>query len=213
MKGIKKLSLVDQVYEQLKSEIVTLKRPLGTKLNVNELQEVLGVSCTPIREAVNRLQQDGLVTYENNVGAHILYLTAKDVEEIQYVGCLLHCEAAGLAIAREDREKTAAELAARLEDYKTVKTPQAESAAVTQFFKVFYQHCGNSRLEKSLFAIQGQQILLRNMYAAALCERASDAEVFRAITEAFSRGDLPSVKLLIKQNVERMNEIIIKSLG
>lgn len=213
MKGIKKLSLVDQVYEQLKSEIVTLKRPLGTKLNVNELQEVLGVSCTPIREAVNRLQQDGLVTYENNVGAHILYLTAKDVEEIQYVGCLLHCEAAGLAIAREDREKTAAELAARLEDYKTVKTPQAESAAVTQFFKVFYKHCGNSRLEKSLFAIQGQQILLRNMYAAALCERASDAEVFQAITEAFSRGDLPSVKLLIKQNVERMNEIIIKSLG
>ena len=213
MKGIKKFSLVDQVYEQLKSEIVTLKRPMGSKLNVNELQEVLGVSCTPIREAVNRLQQDGLVTYENNVGAHILDLTPKDVEEIQHVGCLLHCEAAKLSMEKEDREKTAAELSARLEDYKAVKTPQAESAAVTQLFKVFYKHCGNSRLEKSLFAIQGQQILLRNMYAAALTERASDAEVFSALTQAFASGDLPSVRLLITQNVQRMNDIIIKSLA
>ena len=53
----------------LRGDIITLRRPLGSKLNVNELQDELGVSCTPIREAVNRLQQEGLVVYENNVGA------------------------------------------------------------------------------------------------------------------------------------------------
>ena len=211
MKGIKKLSLVDQVYDQLKNEIVTLKRPLGSKLNVNELQDVLGVSCTPIREAVNRLQQDGLVNYENNVGAHILQISARDVEEIQYVGCLLHCEAAKLSMER-DRDRTAADLAARLEDYKAARTAQAEALAVNQLFKVFYKHCGNARLEKSLFAIQGQQILLRNIYAAALEERASDAELFQAVVDAFGRGDLPSVRLLITQNVERMNKTIISTL-
>ena len=211
MKGIKKLSLVDQVYDQLRSEIVTLKRPLGTKLNVNELQDVLGVSCTPIREAVNRLQQDGLVTYENNVGAHVLDLTSKDVEEIQHVGCLLHCEAADLAM-KLDKDKTAAELAARLEDYKSAKTPQQESSAVTNYIKVFYKHCGNSRLEKSLFAIQGQQQLLRNMYANACAERASDAELFEALTKAFANGDMPQVRLLLQQNVAHMNDVIIKAL-
>ena len=59
---IKRYSLVDQVHDQLRKDIVSLQLPLGSKVNVNELQETLGVSCTPIREAVNRLQQEGLVT-------------------------------------------------------------------------------------------------------------------------------------------------------
>jgi DNA-binding GntR family transcriptional regulator len=63
-----KRSLVDQVYEELRKEIVTLKYPLGSKINVNELQNEMGVSCTPIREAINRLQQEGLIVYKNKLG-------------------------------------------------------------------------------------------------------------------------------------------------
>ena len=66
MAAIKKRSLVDQVYEMLRGDIITLRRPLGSKLNVNELQDELGVSCTPIREAVNRLQQEGLIEFYRN---------------------------------------------------------------------------------------------------------------------------------------------------
>ena len=72
MARIKKASLVDQIYSRLREDIITLKIPMGTRLNVNELQSELGVSCTPIREAVNRLQQEELVIYENNVGARVL---------------------------------------------------------------------------------------------------------------------------------------------
>ena len=60
MAKLKKESLVDQVYARLRGDIITLKLPLGSHVNVNELQDKLGVSCTPIREAVNRLQQEGL---------------------------------------------------------------------------------------------------------------------------------------------------------
>ena len=59
MLSIKKRSLVDMVYEKLREAIIQLQLPLGSKLNVNELQEKIGVSCTPIREAINRLQQEG----------------------------------------------------------------------------------------------------------------------------------------------------------
>lgn len=90
MAAIKKRSLVDQVYEMLRGDIITLRRPLGSKLNVNELQDELGVSCTPIREAVNRLQQEGLVVYENNVGAHILDLDQHDITEIEQLAMTLH---------------------------------------------------------------------------------------------------------------------------
>lgn len=98
MAAIKKRSLVDQVYEMLRGDIITLRRPLGSKLNVNELQDELGVSCTPIREAVNRLQQEGLVVYENNVGAHILDLDQHDITEIEQLAMTLHCAAIRLAM-------------------------------------------------------------------------------------------------------------------
>ena len=61
MSSIKKRSLVDQVYERLRSDIISLKLPLGSRVNVNELQESLGVSCTPIREALRRLERQMLL--------------------------------------------------------------------------------------------------------------------------------------------------------
>ena len=78
---------------------VTLELPLGSRVNVNEWQESLGVSCPPIREAINRLQQEGLIVYENNVGARVLTLDARDVEEITQLATTLHCAAARLSMA------------------------------------------------------------------------------------------------------------------
>ena len=61
MAVIKRVSLVDQVYEKLRERIVQLKIPFGSKLNVSKLQEEYGVSSTPVREALNRLLNEGLI--------------------------------------------------------------------------------------------------------------------------------------------------------
>ena len=83
MAVLKKQSLVDQIYDQIRLGIITLKMPLGSRLNVSELQEKYGVSSTPIREAINRLQKEGLVEYENNIGARVVSISEDDVKEIQ----------------------------------------------------------------------------------------------------------------------------------
>ena len=124
MAAIKKRSLVDQVYEMLRGDIITLRRPLGSKLNVNELQDELGVSCTPIREAVNRLQQEGLVVYENNVGAHILDLDQHDITEIEQLAMTLHCAAIRLAMAHGDRAAIVTGLEKYLEEYRRARNVQ-----------------------------------------------------------------------------------------
>lgn len=93
MAAIKKQSLVDQIYQRLRENIITMQLPLGSHLNVNELQSQMGVSCTPIREAINRLQQEGLVVYENNVGARVLMLDEHDVREIQELAATLQVTA------------------------------------------------------------------------------------------------------------------------
>ncbi len=210
MAGIKKSSLVDQVYQQLKKEIITLCRPLGSRLNVSELQRELGVSCTPIREAMNRLQQEGLVVNENNIGVRVLSLTGHDVVEIQQLACTLHSKAIDLSMQVGDRKVMLGELEKHLKEYEEAKVPQEEVNAVHQFIGSFYRHCGNGRLDHSMLAIQGQQLLLRHMYAHQLPKRAADLRYYQEILEAVRRGDTEAVQTALQESTDKATEILLK---
>lgn len=212
MAAIQKRSLVDQVYERLRSDIITLQVPLGSKINVNELQDTLGVSCTPIREAINRLQQEGLITYENNVGARVLTLEPKDVEDIQLLATTLHCAAAKLAMDRGDHAEMSKQLRRRLEEFRSANTPAALVDAVHHFIEVFYIHCGNRRLDRSMLSIQGQQLILRNLYAGHGVDREVDCADFERICEGVENGDSNEVYLAIRANAARLEKAVIASL-
>ncbi len=165
MARIKKASLVDQIYTKLREDIITLKIPMGTRLNVNELQEDLGVSCTPIREAVNRLQQEELVIYENNVGARVLTLDKHDVREIHELALTLQQAAVRLSMQNGDTDEMLDAIEEQVERYEAARSPRESVKAVHNLIGVFYHHCGNQRLDRSMIAIQGQVLLLRHIYA------------------------------------------------
>lgn len=165
MARIKKASLVDQIYSKLREDIITLKIPMGTRLNVNELQTELGVSCTPIREAVNRLQQEELVRYENNVGARVLTLDEHDVREIHELAVTLQQAAVRLSMKNGDIDQMLDEIEEQIDRYEAARTPRESVRAVHNLIGVFYHHCGNRRLDRSMIAIQGQVLLLRHIYA------------------------------------------------
>ena len=165
MASIKRASLVDQTYQKLREDIITMKIPMGTRLNANELQAELGVSSTPIREALNRLRQEELIVNENNIGASVLTLDSHDVREIHELALTLQQAAAQLAMKNGDREVMAQEIAAQIDRYQNARTPRDRVKAVHNLIAVFYHHCGNRRLDRSMVAIQGQVLLLRYIYA------------------------------------------------
>lgn len=210
MSAIKKSSLVDQVYQKLRTEIIMLKRPMGSKLNVNDLQEELEVSCTPIREAINRLQQEGLVIYENNKGAHVLLLQEHDVLEIQQLAVTLHCAAARLAMVNGDRTEIATELEKHLEEYKTARNVQSEVMAINRFMGTFYHNCGNQRLDKSMISIQGQQLLLRYIYAGCTPERGKLWADYQRMLDAVLRGDTEDLCAAIQENADKATPVLLE---
>ena len=208
MLSIKKQSLVDMVYDKLREAIIQLKLPLGSKLNVNELQNQIGVSCTPIREAINRLQQEGLVVYENNVGAHIISLEPHDVLEIQQLAMTLHCAAIRLAMVNGDREVIVSELKERLEEYVHARNPHDEVMAVKEFLGTYYHNCGNRRLDRHMLAIQGQQTLLRYIFASCVPQRAADTAVFQRMLLDTINGDADSVCDMLQKYTDHMTLIV-----
>lgn len=165
MAKIVKQSLAEQIYTVLRKDILTLNYPLGSRINVNEVQEKLGVSSTPFREALNRLTQDGLVVMVPNVGASVMVLTPKDVEEIEEAAFILQKAAIRLSLERGDQTKMLAEIETCIQRYASARSARECVKPVFDLIGTFYHFCGNRRLDSTMIAIQGQVLLLRYIYA------------------------------------------------
>jgi DNA-binding GntR family transcriptional regulator len=96
--------VTDWVYEELKLAIVNLRLAPGDPLREAALAEQLGVSKTPIREALTRLEQDGLVETTSFKGAAVTVYSRRDLEEIYELRELLEVAAIRRAATAMDEQ-------------------------------------------------------------------------------------------------------------
>ena len=99
--------LREQVYQQIKHDIITCKLSPGEPLSENQFLDRFQVSKTPIREALTSLVQDGLVEYTPNRGFMVTTVSVADIQEIFDTRIVIETELFRLAIRRisdaEDR--------------------------------------------------------------------------------------------------------------
>ena len=95
------------VYEELKRQILVGEIPPGTRMMEVELADEMGVSRTPIREAIRKLEKEGLVTIEPRRGAYASDISIKDMLDVLEVRQDLEGMAAALAAQKvtEDEKK------------------------------------------------------------------------------------------------------------
>jgi DNA-binding GntR family transcriptional regulator len=99
---------VERAYEAIRGGIFSGEHPAGSRLREEELAERIGVSRTPVREALRRLDAEGLVEFLPNRGAHVASWSEDDLREIFGLRALLESFGARLAAERIDRETLAA---------------------------------------------------------------------------------------------------------
>lgn len=97
-----------QVYGALRDAIISARFAPGRQLSENELAEWLGVSRTPVREALVRLQDDRLVEIVPQLGTFVTRISMSAVADAQFVREALECAAVRLAAERASREDVAA---------------------------------------------------------------------------------------------------------
>jgi DNA-binding GntR family transcriptional regulator len=97
----------DEVYRTLKSQIQTGQLAPGAHLVEDTLSAQYGVSRTPVRNALRRLGDDGLVTVEPNRGAFVASWTSDDTAEVMAIRAMLEAHAAALAAERRTPEQLA----------------------------------------------------------------------------------------------------------
>jgi DNA-binding GntR family transcriptional regulator len=92
-------TLHEQAYRKIKKLILQNDFMPGEYLSINSLATALGISHTPVREALARLQTDGLIHYESNRRLRVSDITEEDVSQVYDVRKILEPHAATLVIA------------------------------------------------------------------------------------------------------------------
>src|SRR5436190_15819605 len=90
------------VYDALREAIVTTELEPGRQISENEIADMLGVSRTPVREALARLRDDQLVQIVPQLGTFVSRISVAGVDDAQFLREALECSAVRLAAERVD---------------------------------------------------------------------------------------------------------------
>ncbi len=144
---LKNYSLADQVFERLEKDILSGKYPHGSLLTENGLSAELGVSRTPIREAIGRLEQERLLV-ETGKGIKVVGVTKDDLLDIMEIRLRLDGIAArrcAVRIRPEELEELRQTLELQ-EFYLKKSNPESMKAMDSQFHEIIYRYSGSSAL-------------------------------------------------------------------
>ena len=97
---IQRKRATDEVYEAMRQAIITSVFKPGERLQVDEIAHKLGVSLTPVRQALQQLSTEGLVEIHARSGTYVTTVSTQDIEETFEIRCALECLAGERAIRR-----------------------------------------------------------------------------------------------------------------
>lgn len=139
----------DVAFENVKQRILENRMPAGTQMLESELATLLQMSRTPVREAMVRLEQEGLVDVRPRHGMRVLPVNAADMREIYQVLTSLEAVAAGLLAARGLTPEEDDALCGAIDDMVqslAADDLKAWAGADRRFHHLLASFCGNRRL-------------------------------------------------------------------
>ncbi|MBQ1423216.1 MAG: GntR family transcriptional regulator [Lachnospiraceae bacterium] len=219
MAVVKRLSLVDQVYDALRDRIVSLKIPFGSKLNVSRLQEEYGVSSTPVREALNRLMNEGLVEFDNNVGAHVIDFNTEHVREFQEISFAYQMLAARNALRNGNAKEMADEIEGYIEEYRASTGVVESCRCIRNILDVFYKNADNTRLLNNVTMLKGPDEIMHALFAIPREKGGSGGgyhsgiQYFETIHEAVLEEDFSKICDGLEGHQLWSREYILKNLN
>ncbi len=111
-------SLGQDVYEKLKQAIVNGDLPPDSRLIESHMANVLGISRTPVREAIHKLEREGLLRHNPSGGFSIVGLTRSDIEETFGIRSVLESYAARLAATHHKGDEELDPLDQKIHEYQ-----------------------------------------------------------------------------------------------
>ena len=154
----------ERIYTAIRNDILNKTLVSGEKLTIKKLHEMYGVSSSPIREALFRLQQDGLIEYRSNAGMRVIEFTRQDLAEIYMLLTEFDVIALRAATTTTRRLSTLAALELCMERARASIENNYWNYYSDAFHSILYEEAQNGRLTDAARKIRIQSTIFSNQY-------------------------------------------------
>ena len=207
----KTISLADQVFEHLETDILSGKYQKGENLTESKLSLELGVSRTPIREALRRLEQEHLIE-ESPKGMVVVGISENDLSDIFEIRAALEGKAAFLAAKNytDGQIDIVREALEFQEFYLSKQDPDHIKSMDSRFHETIYKMSGSTIFYDVLMPLH-KKILKYRKASVTDAERAvASVSEHRAIYEALLARDAQLASRLVNEHLENAYKHIVK---
>lgn len=209
------LPLRDVVFNTLRRAILKGELKPGERLMEIALADKLGVSRTPIREAIRKLELEGLVVMAPRKGAKVASITERDLNDVLEVRKGMEVLAISLACKRITGEEL--EKLERIEKkfQRLIESGNLTELAETdvKFHDTIYQATNNQRLVQLLNNLREQMYRYRMEYLKDIAVRRTLAEEHKAICQALRKRDEQEAQKYVGVHIDNQQQAIIRSLN
>lgn len=196
--------IVSDVYELIRADIMSLRIPPDTHISIDDLSRKLGVSQTPIREALSRLEATGLVTKRHFVGYYCSpQLDRRQLDELYEMRLLLEPYAARCAATRMDdaQLQQVAQLAKAMEPGESRQSYDRFAVQDSELHDLIALGSGNSLVSDSLARLHTHLHIFRLRFHGEVTREASTEHA--ALVEALLARDAAAAEAAMREHIEK----------
>lgn len=215
MDALRRPTLADQAYEELQDKIVSGQLTAGQRLMADQLAEALAISQTPVKEALVRLEQEGLVEVASRRASTVRRFTLSDIEEIYEARLLLELHAATSGI---EKGAVTGDFVERLEQVfreqmlcveRRSEDGLAEAISLDRAFHELIVGLGRNRLISGWHRVVQRQMQTVRNYSLHQYDLGRARREHGAIVAAFAARDREAiVQALVTHLTASRNEIL-----
>lgn len=208
------IPLRDVIFNTLRDAIVSGDLKPGERLMEVDLAEKMGVSRTPVREAVRKLEMEGLVTMVPRKGTHVAELSAKDIMDVLEVRASLDRLATELA-AKRVRQEHIRSLENIHKQYASCIEKGNISGAIkkdVEFHEVIYNASGNNKLNNVAANLREQIYRYRVLYLRDFTNAEEVLKEHQSILQALYEKDVDLAGRLAEEHIVNQKQTIIRKM-
>lgn len=206
--------LREVIFNTLREAIIVGELKPGERLMEVQLAEKMGVSRTPVREAIRKLELEGLVEMLPRKGAHVADLSVKDIMDVLEVRSTLDGLASSLSAARitEEEVRELKHVQTQFIGYVEKENLQGSIKKDVEFHDIIYRSSRNDKLMQITNNLREQIQRFRVIY---IKDYSSTKELIREhaeIFDAISRRDSDAARQAAQRHIKNQEDTIIKSI-
>lgn len=208
-------SLGQHVFDSLKQAIIRGNIAPGEWLVESHIAQMLGISRTPVREAIHKLERERLIERQPRGGFTVLGLNRADIEETFGIRGVLEGYAARLATIKH-KPSELAELEKKVEEFQEcLSKQQMESLPIinTEFHDLLYALSKSPRLIHMINGLRDQIYRFREIILKDPEHADTSHEDHRQMLKFMRKRDAEGVEKLVREHIRRGQEVVLKDFG